>query len=198
MKDYTSFFDRFREINSNFQSDSSIWGRDWDWSYVQFSNHRLTIKDAELISYSSLLYATNLLSQIVYTYFPNIQILNNSEKQVVFPEIYGILSTAYLHVCPSVPSTIIIYCNETADGNDYANWDKKIERKTWNENLKEFKNGVNWVQSNLDNLMPFLTSSILSENDLTEIEFKLDEEHKRIDDEINGVVVTNPKRLTNY
>jgi hypothetical protein len=120
------------------------------------------------------------------------------ERRSVFPEIYGILSTAYSHVCPSVPSTIIIYCNETADGNDYANWDKKIERKTWNENLKEFKNGVIWVQSNLDNLMPFLTSSILSEIDLTEIEFKLDEEHKRIDDEINGVVVTNPKRLTNY
>lgn len=198
MKDYTSFFDRFREINSNFQSDSSIWGRDWDWSYVQFSNHRLTIKDAELINYSSLLYATNLLSQIVYTYFPNIQILNNSEKQVVFPEIYGILSTAYLHVCPSVPSTIIIYCNETADGNDYANWDKKIERKTWNEKLTEFENGVIWVQSNLDDLMPFLTSSMLSEIDLREIQLKLDEEHKRINNEINGAVVANQKRKTNY
>lgn len=198
MKDYKAFFDRFREINSNFQSYSSIWGRDWEWSFIQFSNLRITIKDEELINYSSLLYATNLLSQIVYTYFPNIQILNNSEKQAVFPEIYGVLSTAYLHVCPSVPSTIIIYCNETADGDGNANWDRQIERKTWNNHLVEFENSVTWVKSNLNNLMPLLTSSKLCEVDLTEIQYKLDEEHKRIDAEINGVVVTNPKRLTNY
>jgi hypothetical protein len=196
MKDYTSFFDRFREINSNFQSDSSIWRRDWEWSYIQFSNLRLTIKDEELINYSSLLYAINLLSQIVYTYFPNIQILNNSEKQAVFPEIYGILSTAHLHVCPSVPSTVIIYCKETTDEDGNANWDRTIECKTWNSNLINFENAVKWVIVNLKKLLPFLTSNILSETDLREIQIKLVEEQKRIDDEINGVAIGNLKRIT--
>ena len=45
--------------------------------------------------------------------------------------------------------------------------------------------------------MPFLTLSKLSDIDLREIQCKLDEEHKRIDDEINGALVTNLKRVTN-
>ena len=192
MNDYATFFDRFREINSNFEYGVS------DWSFIQFSKLREQIEDQELITYSTLLYATNLLSQIIYTYFPNLETNYSEERRSVFPKICGILSTAYSYVCPSVPSTVVIYCTQTTDDDGNANWDKKIEHKTWNENLTEFKNGVIWVQSNLDNLIPFLTSSILSEIDLTEIEFKLDEEHKRIDDEINGVVVTNRKRLTNY
>lgn len=98
MKDYLSFFERFREINSNFEYEVR------DWSFVQFSKLREHIEDEELIAYSSLLYATNLLSQIIYTYFPNIDTNYSEERRSIFPKICGILSTAYSHVCPSVPS----------------------------------------------------------------------------------------------
>ena len=192
MNDYATFFDRFREINSNFEYGVS------DWSFVQFSKLREQIEDEELIAYSTLLYATNLLSQIVYTYFPDAEILNNSDKRSVFPKICGILSTAYSYVCPSVPSTLVIYCIETTDIDGNANWDRAIERKTWNANFIDFENSVKWVNTNLEKLLPYLTSSILSEIDLREIQLKFDEEHKRIDNEINGTLVTIPKRVTNY
>ena len=191
MKDYKAFFDRFREINSDFDFGSR------EWSFVQFSKLRKTIKDEELINYSSMLYATNLLHQIVHSYFPNTELKFNADKRSVFPQIYGILSTAYSHVCPSVPSTVIIYCKETTDEDGNVNWDRQIERKTWNDHLIEFGNGVTWVQLNLEKLLPYLCSSNFSESDLKEIQFKLDEEHKIIDDEINGVAIGNFKRITN-
>lgn len=192
MNDYSSFFDRFREINSDFDFDSK------EWSFVQFAKLRKTIKDEELIKYSSMLYATNLLQQIVHSYFQSTEVKFNAEMRSVFPQIYGILSTAYSHVCPSVPSTVIIYCKETTDIDGNANWDREIELRTWNEYLIEFQDAVIWAQSNLNELMSYLTSSKLSENDLREMRLKLAEEHKRIDGEINGAVVTNRKRLINY
>ena len=192
MKDYISFIGRFREINSNFEYEVR------DWSFVQFSKLREQIEDEELIAYSTLLYATNLLSQIIYTYFPNLETNYSMERRSVFPKICGILSTAYSHVCPSVPSTVVIYCTETTDIDGNANWDRAIERKTWNANFIDFENSVKWVNTNLEKLLPYLTSSILSEIDLREIQLKFDEEHKRIDNEINGTLVTIPKRVTNY
>jgi hypothetical protein len=199
MKDYLSFFERFREINSVFGNHHSYFYRDWgsDWSFIHFMSLRQIIKDKELLIYSSLLYATNLLSQIVYTYFPDAEILNNSDKISVFPKICGILSTAYSPVCPSVPSTVVIYCTQTTDLDGYANWDRTIERKTWNANFIDFVNSVRWANSNLENLLPYLTSSILNDIDLREIQLKMFEEHKRINDEINGVAIGNFKRRTN-
>jgi len=191
MKDYLSFFERFREINSNFEYGVS------DWSFVHFSKLREQIEDEELIAYSTLLYATNLLSQIVYTYFSDAEILNNSDKRSVFPKICGILSTAYSCVCPSVPSTLVVYCIETTDIDGNANWDRAIERKTWNANFIDFENSVKWVNTNLEKLLPYLTSIILNDIDLREIQLKMLEEHKRINDEINGVAIGNFKRITN-
>jgi hypothetical protein len=192
MNDYSSFFNRFREINLDFDFGSN------EWSFVQFAKLRKTIKDEELIKYSSMLYATNLLQQIVHCYFPSTEVKFNSAMRSVFPQIYGILSTAYSHVCPSVPSTVIIYCKETIDIDGNANWDRVIELRTWNEHLIEFQDAVIWAQSNLNELMSYLTSSKLSESDLKEMRLKLAEEHKRIDSEINGAIVTNRKRLINY
>jgi hypothetical protein len=191
MKNYTKFFNRFTEINSNFEYGVT------DWSFVQFSKLREQIEDEELIAYSTLLYATNLLSQIIYTYFPNIETNYCEESRSVFPKICGILSTAYSHVCPSVPSTVVIYCIETTDIDGNANWDKAIEHKTWNANFIDFENSVRWVNTNLEKLLPYLTSSKLNDIDLREIQLKILEEHKRINDEINGVVIGNFKRITN-
>jgi hypothetical protein len=191
MKNYTTFLNRFTEINSNFENGVS------DWSFVQFSKLREQIEDEELIAYSTLLYATNLLSQIVYTYFPDAEILNNSDKRSVFPKICGILSTAYSYVCTSVPSTLVIYCIETTDIDGNANWDRAIELKTWNANFIDFENSVKWVNTNLEKLLPYLTSIILNDIDLREIQLKMLEEHKRINDEINGVAIGNFKRITN-
>jgi hypothetical protein len=191
MKDYISFIGRFREINSNFEYEVR------DWSFVQFSKLREQIEDEELIAYASLLYATNLLSQIIYTYFPNIETNFSMERRSVFPKICGILSTAYSYVCPSVPSTVVIYCTETTDIDGNANWDRTVERKTWNANFIDFEFSVIWTNSNLEKLLPYLTSSKLNDIDLREIQLKMLEEHKRINDEINGVAIGNFKRITN-
>jgi hypothetical protein len=191
MKDYISFIGRFREINSNFEYEVR------DWSFVQFSKLREQIEDEELIAYSSLLYVTNLLSQIIYTYFPNIDTNYSEERRSIFPKICGILSTAYSPVCPSVPSTVVIYCTQTTDVDGNANWDRAIERKTWNATFIDFENSVRWANSNLEKLLPYLTNSILNDIDLREIQLKMLEEHKRINDEINGVAIENFKRITN-
>jgi hypothetical protein len=115
---------------------------------------RRYLRSKEVIPYATLLYAMNLLSQVVATHFSTSLILrSDKDKENLFPEIFGILSTANMHVCPSVPASIVIYCSMDEFDKDYAPWNHKLEQQVWEEHVEEFNAAVSWVSNNLHGVM---------------------------------------------
>jgi len=67
MIDLTSYYERFKEINSEFFSNKNGMYKD-RLSFTELPVIRQRLLSKELISYASMLYATNLLSQVVHSY----------------------------------------------------------------------------------------------------------------------------------
>jgi hypothetical protein len=153
-------------------------------SFTELPVIRQRLLSKELISYASMLYATNLLSQVVHSYVTPLFLLKDDiKKRSVFPEIYGILSTAYRHVCPSIPATLVIYCEQNTNEQE-GSWNRNLELESWRKYSADFDSGLVWVKDNLNLLLPYLSDSNFGKSDVTQFISFVDSEHLRIHEEI--------------
>ena len=200
MLEFALYFVKFKEINSTY-SGSRFNSRDeWTFIYdIPRVREFLEYERYDVITYGAMLYATNLLSQVIHSNFcisyvvetdsgfrfNEITYLNSDEKRkMVFPEIFGLLSTSYSHICPSVPATQIIYCNQDSIEDDLGGWNKKLERETWSKYHENFCDAIKWVKLNLDTLLPYLLDKKFNYEEFVKINKIIDYEHIRINTEI--------------
>ena len=184
MIDFNTYFERYKQVNYDFFSNKTGMYKD-RLSFTEIPVIRKSILSKELIVYASMLYAINLLSQVVHSYLTPLFFLKDDiKKRSVFPEIYGILSTAYKHVCPSIPATLIIYCNQNTNHQE-GSWDRSLELEMWKKYSADFDSALVWVKDNLKMLMAYLSDSNFDTSDIAQIASLLESEHSRIHNEIH-------------
>ena len=123
--------------------------------------------------------------------------MSDNNKNKLFPEIFGILSTANMHLCPAVPAAIVIYsAMEEFDGTS-APWSQKLEQQVWNENIDDFNAAVSWVSTNMSGSLNSLCGQWIDEIKISHVAQKYLEEHEKVKVEIQK----SPReslRITNY
>ena len=197
MNKYTIYFEGFKDNNRKLV-EKILWENgDLYINFIDISYINNFTKKDEAIVHASMLYATNLLSQIIASFVFNIFSRREDEgKRSVFPEIYGRLSTAYAHVCPSIPATYLIYSRHKLSKGD-MDWSKSIEKETWLKYFDEFENGVKWVIDNLELLLPYISNNHVEESEKERIKKYMLDEHLRINSEIRDGTVSY-ERISNY
>lgn len=154
------------------------------------------IEDSEKEPFAGILFSTNLLSQVIFTYgkrFSTIGISDRcfylqqtEEKALLFPEIVGgLLSGIDFHICPSVLPLMIFYMddskkfNNTCDHQDYF-----TARMEWTKHRSLFEDSVNWILRDLQHNMKILCGVDITHEEQIEIEKLMWHEFSRIDKEL--------------
>ncbi len=189
MRDFESYLERYQELIFEFRYSQSYFSR---MRFVQSKELRSLLKESEVPTFAALLYSTNLLSQLSISYFHGETMHVDSElKQNTFPEIYGILSTANMHVCPAVMPTLVLKNVDAANGL----WNSKSERDCWVEYQTYFDESVNWLESSIAKLLHILLNRDAGSDAETEIVKLLRNEHRSISQQI--ISMTNQSRIKN-
>lgn len=195
MKDYRTFLETYGNVNESIRHGLNGSCR---LNLIHMQDARRHLKSTEVIAYASLLYAMNLLSQVVIAHFgPSIDLRLDSEKDRLFPEIYGILSTANMHVCPAVPAAIVIYCAMEEFDSKSSPWCHALEKQVWNEHIDEFDAAVNWVSNNLREMLLSLLDNAIEDSKINQIAHRYLEEHQKIKVEIQKTP-SESQRITNF
>jgi hypothetical protein len=176
------YFKRYQEVNK-FALDRAMSSR----IHHKFRHDRFRITDAqffidlldkdELSIYSSMLYATNLISQVADFHVHGGRLyFNGKEKNETYPEIMGILSDYYRHVCPSIMPLFILKSIDPI--NDY--WDIFKSREAWLSNKIQFDACIDWCCIRMDDLLEILSTSNMYKEKKYIIIDLLRNEHKKI------------------
>ena len=176
------YFKKYQEVNR-----SALTRAMSSRIHQKFRHNRFRITDAqffidlldkdELSIYTAMLYATNLISQVADFHIQDGRLhFDGKYKNETFPEIMGILSDSYLHVCPSIMPLFIL---KTIDPiNDH--WDIVKSREAWLSNKIQFDNCIDWCCIRMDDLLEILsTTDIYIRKKISIIELTRNE-HKRI------------------
>ena len=176
------YFKRYQEVNR-----SALTRAMSSRIHHKFRHNRFRITDAqffidlldkdELSIYTAMLYATNLISQVADFHIQDGRLhFDGKYKNETFPEIMGILSDSYLHVCPSIMPLFILKSIDPI--NDY--WDIFKSREAWCSNKIQFDNCIDWCCIRMDDLLEILsTTDIYIKKKFSIIELTRNE-HKRI------------------
>ena len=200
MSDFESYLERYQGIISDFrnhylQSYSSM-------SLFNSKELRALLHDDEVPRFSAMLYATNLLSQVVHFYGVKVFGLSSQlasralpfEWEVranTFPKIYGILGFYGVHICPAVMPTFILKNIDVEVGP----WSSKAERDCWVEHQAYFDESINWVESSITKLLLILLNRDAGAEAELEVVKRLRSEHLSISEQI--ISMKNHSRIKN-
>jgi len=154
------------------------------------------VEKSEREPFAGILFATNLLSQVIFTYGKRFSVIRISdrcfylqqtdEKALLFPEIVGgLLSGIDFHICPSVLPLMIFYMddskkfNNTCDHQDYF-----AARMEWTKHRSLFEGSVKWILRDLQRNMKILCNVDITPEEQIEIEKLMWFEFKKIDKEL--------------
>ena len=163
---------------------------------------RALLHDDEVPSFSAMLYATNLLSQVVHFYGVKVfglGILSDSKaapfdcevRVSTFPEIYGILGFYGVHICPAVMPTFILKNVDL----EVDPWSNKAERDCWIEYQTYFDESINWIESCITKLLFILLNRNAGAEAELEVVKRLRSEHLSISEQI--ISMKNHSRVKN-
>jgi hypothetical protein len=200
MSDFESYLERYQGIisdfrNNSFESYNSM-------SLFNSKELRTLLHDDEVPSFSAMLYATNLLSQVVHFYGVKVfglrlQLDSRASpfdwkvRINTFPKIYGILGFYGVHICPAVMPTFILKNIDVEVGP----WSSKAERDCWVEHQAYFDESINWVESNITKLLFILLNRDAGAKAELEVVKRLRSEHLSISDQI--ISMNNHSRIKN-
>jgi hypothetical protein len=155
-----------------------------------------SIEDAEKEPFAGILFATNLLTQVIVTYGKRFSVIGISdrsfylehteEKTLLFPEIVGgLVSGADFHICPSVLPLMIFYMDSSKKlNNACGHQDYFAARIEWTKHHSLFKESVKWILRDLHHNMKILCNVDITPEEQIEIEKLMWHEFERIDKEL--------------
>ena len=200
MSDFESYLERYQGIISDFRNHSLESYN--SMSLFNSKELRTLLHDDEVPRFSAILYATNLLSQVVHFYGVKVFGLNPhldsksspfdwEDRVNTFPEIYGILGFYGVHICPAVMPTFILKNIDVEVGP----WSSKAERDCWIEYQAYFDESINWVESSITKLLFILLNKDAGAEAELEVVKLLKSEHLSISEQI--ISMTNHSRMKN-
>ena len=200
MSDFESYLERYQEVMSDFrmqylQSYNSM-------SLFNSKEIRALLHDDEVPRFSAMLFATNLLSQVVHFYGGKVFGLSPQldsrvspfdweVKVNTFPKIYGILGFYGVHICPAVMPTFILKNIDVEVGP----WSNKAEKDCWIEYQPYFDESINWAESSITKLLFILLNRDAGDTAELEVVKRLRSEHLSISEQI--ISMKNHSRIKN-
>ena len=200
MSDFESYLERYQEVMSDFrmqylQSYNSM-------SLFDSKELRALLHDDEVPRFSAILYATNLLSQVVHFYGVKVSSLSPqfdskaapSDWDIranTFPKIYGILGFYGVHICPAVMPTFILKNIDVEVGPG----SNKAEKDCWIEYQAYFDESINWAESSITKLLFILLNRDAGDTAELEVVKRLRSEHLSISEQI--ISMKNHSRIKN-
>ena len=199
MIDFDSYLPKYKErLKGYYDSHSSDYRKNLKMVNVSRGGETYfayKIEDSEKEFFAGLLFATNLLSQVVFTYGERFSVIGISdrsfyleqteEKRLLFPEIVGgLLSGSDFHICPSVLPLMIFYMDDSKKFNntcDHQN--REVARKEWIKHRTLFENSTKWVLRDLHHNMKILCNVDITSKEKIEIEKLMWHEFNRINKE---------------
>ena len=183
------YFQRYQEVNKLALEHLSQ-SKKWSVAHKRF---RITdanifnscLKKDELPIFAALLYSTNLVSQVADFFIQEGRLhFNGEKKEETYPEIMGILSEAYLHICPS---TMPLFILESIDPTEQY-WNSFKCRQAWQSNKDLFDASVEWCIFHIDDLLDILSPSSVYKESKHEVILLLEKEHSKISERINNLI----------
>jgi len=200
MSDFESYLERYQGIISDFRNHSLESYN--SMSLFNSKELRKLLHDDEVPMFSAMLYATNLLSQVVHFY--GVKVFGSSPqlgsraspfdwkvRVNTFPKIYGILGFYGVHICPAVMPTFILKNIDV----EVDSWSSKAERDCWVEHQAYFDESINWVESNIAKLLFILLNRDAGAEAELEVVKRLRSEHLSISEQI--ISMSNHSRIKN-
>ena len=150
----------------------------------------------EVTKFSALLFAHNLLSQVIHTYgrmwqdqkisTRDFQLVNTLEKRITFPEVIkGILGGWRFHVCPSVLPLMYLYMTDGMRmNNSTGHQNGALAKDTWIAHYDLFEDSITWISENIDKNIKVLCNLDVTQEEVSQIKKYLWLEFNRIDYEI--------------
>jgi hypothetical protein len=154
------------------------------------------VEKSEREPFAGILFATNLLSQVIFTYGKRFSFIRISErdfyleqteeKRLLFPEIVGgLLSGSNFHICPSVLPLMIFYMDGSKKFNKiYSHQDNFAARIEWTKHHTLFEDSTKWVLRDLHHNMKILCNVDITSKEQIEIEKLMWHEFNRINKEL--------------
>lgn len=154
------------------------------------------LKKDELTNFSALLFAHNLLSQVIDTYgrrwgdqkiltryFP---LLNTLEKRTTFPEVVkGILGGWGFHVCPSVLPLMYLYMTDGMNiSNAMGHQNEALAKDAWITHYYLFEDSITWISGDINKHIKVLCNLDITKEEVDQIKKYLWLEFNRIDHEL--------------
>lgn len=151
-----------------------------------YQDNQLFTRD--VYEFSSLLYATNLLSQVVASNITT-DFSHSETKEVTFPEIFGILSSSRTHICPALLPMAFIYARDHRYNFFSSPWDFQLEKDAWFACRDKLDEVIIWTCDRMEMLLEILCQKKMDAANVDLIKKLVQEEHHRIGAEI----LQNPK-----
>jgi len=202
MIDFDSYLPKYRErIKSYFDAQ----GSDCEKYYLKMVNvssndgktyFAYDIDDSEKEPFAGILFATNLLSQVIFTYGKRFSVMRISDrcfhlqqtedKALLFPEVVGGLLSGYdYHICPSVLPLMIFYMSNSKKFKSSCHHQDNVSaRMEWTKHHSLFEDSIMWILRDLERNMKILCNVDITPDEQIEIAKLMWFEFKRIDKEL--------------
>ena len=135
-----------------------------------------------LREFVAMLYVTNLLSQVVAFYFSRFHFKSDKNKLNTFPEIFGFLCFSDTHICPAALPMAFIYAFDCRYSTSIL-WHHDLEDEVWRSEKSRLDQAVNWIEDNLEELLPILCELEFDAANTSELKKLIRLEHNRINDQ---------------
>jgi hypothetical protein len=160
MVDFDSYLPKYKERIKWYYDGQAF---DFGKKYLKMCNvsggdvyFAYKIEEPEKEPFAGILFVTNLLSQVIFTYGKRFSVIGISdrcfnlqkteEKTLLFPEIVGGLLSGYdYHICPSVLPLMIFYMDDSKKINN--TWDHQDDSLIFLEKFLLYRhtNTVIWA-----------------------------------------------------
>jgi hypothetical protein len=208
MIDFDSYLPKYKERIKRYYD---IQGSDCGKNYLRMVNvssfgetyFAYEIEDPEKEPFAGILFTTNLLAQVIFTYGKrfsktgvsdrNFYLQHTEEKSLLFPEIEGgLLSGAYFHICPSVLPLMIFYMDSSKKlKSSWHHQDSFAAKIEWTKHRSLFEDSVNWILRDLHRNMKILCNVDITPEEQVEIRKLMWFEFSRIDKELRPLPKIN-------
>lgn len=101
------------------------------------------VPEEERELFSASMYGHGLLAQVFHTFVRPEDFVypRGEDAQNAFPEVCGILSTAWRHICPAVMPSILLYWSPALLVEGFTRRDRDLEQRLWIEHGDIFDAG---------------------------------------------------------
>jgi hypothetical protein len=160
--DFLNYLPRYveywKDFKTQYPSKHTFLFFDVSFLDARFLKNFLSERQADVETFAGVFYALTLFSQVVYHYEYDIwgrdapTPRQESEDFKIFQTVTGVLATSWIHICPAVMPSMLLYIDPDYAHGKLASNSISGETTLWRKHGDIFDRGVQLVLENIDYL----------------------------------------------